>query len=144
MLTGADAALVIGDNALLWDHESLQIHEPGLSAPRRVTKIDLGEAWTSMTGLPFVWALWAGRPGAVDPEDVRALQETRDRAVDRPDLVSCEYFQAAPDHVEIGTRYLRENIKYYLGSDECAALELFYRYAADIGLVPGTAPLRFY
>jgi predicted solute-binding protein len=97
-----------------------------------------------MTGLPFVWALWAGRSDAVDQEDVRALQETRDRAVEHPDLVAREYFHEAPEHVEIGARYLRENIKYYLGSDECAGLELFYRYAADIGLVPATAPLRFY
>ena len=28
-------------------------------------KIDLGEQWTAMTGLPFVWAFWAGRPGAL-------------------------------------------------------------------------------
>ena len=37
-------------------------------------KIDLGAEWTRLTGLPFVWAFWAGRPGAIDAAGVAALQ----------------------------------------------------------------------
>ena len=33
----------------------------------------------------------------------------------------------------IGARYLRDNIKYDLGDEERAGLELFYRYAAEVG-----------
>ena len=29
---------------------------------RLVTRIDLGQAWKDWTGLPFVFAVWAGRP----------------------------------------------------------------------------------
>ena len=47
---------------------------PTTSQRRGVEKIDLGEAWTAMTGLPFVYAFWAGRPGVVAPDDVAALQ----------------------------------------------------------------------
>ena len=36
-------------------------------------KIDLGEVWTQMTGLPFIYAAWTGRPGAVDAGGCRAL-----------------------------------------------------------------------
>ena len=50
MLAVADAALLIGDPAL--DHEG------------EVARLDLGEAWTRLTGLPFVFAFWAGRRGA--------------------------------------------------------------------------------
>ena len=51
MLRRTDAALIIGDNALLLDHAALGLQ-----------KIDLGEMWTSTTGLPFVYAFWAGLP----------------------------------------------------------------------------------
>src|SRR4029450_7515510 len=56
MLKACDAALVIGDNALFTEHEALGLN-----------KIDLGEEWAGMTGLPFVYAFWAGRPGAGAP-----------------------------------------------------------------------------
>ena len=48
MLAQADAALVIGDPALFMDADG-----------RGLNKIDLGAAWTAMTGLPFVYAFWA-------------------------------------------------------------------------------------
>jgi chorismate dehydratase len=140
MLGHCDAALIIGDNALTIDHARLRI-----GADRRpVEKIDLGEAWTSATGLPFVYAFWAGRPGALAPDDVAALQAARDAGVKRPGELAREYFADAPEHAPLGERYLRDNIKYYLGGEERAALERFYRYAAEIGAAPPVRPLRFY
>ena len=68
MLTSCDAALIIGDNALFLDHDALGLE-----------KIDLGEAWVGMTGLPFVYAFWAGRPGILAAGDMAALQQARDR-----------------------------------------------------------------
>jgi predicted solute-binding protein len=44
----------------------------------------------------------------------------------------------------VATRYLRDNIKYHLGDEERAGLELFYRYAAEAGVVEHAAPLRCY
>ena len=55
MLRRCDAALVIGDAALFFNH-----------ARAGAEKIDLGEQWTKMSGLPFIWAFWAGRPGALE------------------------------------------------------------------------------
>jgi predicted solute-binding protein len=109
-----------------------------------VQKIDLGEAWTSLTGLPFVWAFWAGPAGRVTADDVTALQAARDAGVSQSDAVAHEYFRDAPRYRDLGARYLRDNIKYYLGADERAGLELFYRYAAEIGVVPSASDLRFY
>jgi chorismate dehydratase len=149
MLNRADAALVIGDKALL-----AQPQLAGLASsprggferlePGEVEKVDLGEAWSSMTGLPFVWAFWVGRAGALRPGDVTALQAARDAGVRHADQVAREYFRGDPEHQELGARYLRNNIKYYLGADERAGLELFYRYAAEIGVVPSARALRFY
>ena len=137
MLAHADTALVIGDKALVWDADMVRRNSDS------IIKIDLGEAWTSMTGLPFVWAFWAGRAGAVSADDAGALQAARDAGIRQSDVIAREYFRDAPQHGDLSVRYLRDNIKYYLGADERAGLELFYRYAAEIGVVPTTSDLRF-
>ena len=130
MLAETDAALIIGDNALFLESA--------------VEKIDLGEEWSAMTGLPFVWAFWAGRPGALRADDVDALQRARDDGVKRPEELARQYVADAPERQEAAARYLRQNIKYYLGSSERAGLEMFYRYAAEAGLVSTAAELRFF
>jgi predicted solute-binding protein len=116
-----------------------------LSGPafKSVEKIDLGETWTKTTGLPFVYAFWAGRPGALTAEDVQAIQAARDAGVADPEGVARDYL-SDPAQQAIGARYLRDNIKYYLGEPERAGLETFFRYAAQLGLVPEPGPLRFF
>jgi chorismate dehydratase len=128
MLAKHDAALIIGDNALF---------EP------RDASVDLGQAWLDFTGLPFVYAFWAGKSGILAPAHVKELQDTRDRGVAEADAVAREYLKDAPERHALGARYLRENIKYYLGDDERAGLELFYRYAAELGVAPAGS-IRFY
>ena len=135
MLERSDAALIIGDTALI-----LEAH----AAPHGVEKLDLGRIWTDATGLPFVYAFWAGRPGVLDPDDVRTLQHARDAGVQHPDELAREYFGGAPGRQALGARYLRDNIKYQFGDAERAGLELFYRYAAETGLVERVDPLQFY
>lgn len=132
MLARADAALIIGDNALLLDHDAAG-----------VTKVDLGEVWTGSTGLPFVYAFWTGRDEALTPDDVTAMQGALAEGERRPDEIGRAYF-SDPTRQQIAARYLRDNIKYHLGSDERAGLELFYRYAAELGLVANVGELRFY
>jgi predicted solute-binding protein len=145
MLADCDAALVIGDVALFLDPGAMPVKE---DAPRGATgaveKVDLGALWTSSTGLPFVYAFWAGRAGALTPGDVRALQQARDAGVRRIDDIAREYYPESPGQQAVGARYLRDNIQYRLGADERAGLELFYRYAAEAGLVPAVHELRFY
>jgi chorismate dehydratase len=153
MLARCDAALIIGDAALLLGG-NLEVRsrksevrsrksEVG-SRKSEVEKIDLGETWTAMTGLPFVYAFWAGRLGALDAADVAALQRARDAGVTQPDLIAREYFADSHEHQAIGARYLRDNIKYYLRDEERAGLEMFYRYAAEAGVVPSAGQLEFY
>jgi len=150
MLARGDAALIIGDKALVWEPETDMVRrKPDFDMVRRkpdfiVQKIDLGEAWTSMTGLPFVWAFWAGRAGVLTGGDVAALQAARDAGVKHSAAIAGEYFRDAPQHRDLGARYLRNNIKYYLGDDEREGLERFYRYAAEIGIAPGEPALRFF
>jgi chorismate dehydratase len=136
MLAACDAALIIGDNALFLDEAALK--------SRNIEKIDLGEVWSSMTGLPFVYAFWAGRPGAASAADLQALQDARAGGVARPEELAQQYFASKPERTAIGAAYLRDNIKCFLGDDECAGLELFYRYAAEEGVVESARELRFF
>lgn len=145
MLSIADAALLIGDNALFEDGTSQRV--AGMSGSTQgpaVEKIDLGRVWTDATGLPFVWAVWAGREGCVAPEGVRAMQGARDRGISRPEELAAAYFAADRARQAVGARYLRDNIKYSLGTQEQAGLERFYRYAAELGVVANAEPLRFF
>ena len=145
MLDRGDAALIIGDKALVWEPETVRLKpDTTYDNDSIIQKIDLGEAWTSMTGLPFVWAFWAGPAGVLSPEDVSALQEARQAGVQQSDAIGREYFRDAPQHRDLGARYLRDNIKYYLGAEERAGLDLFYRYAAEVGVAPGDQAVRFY
>ena len=131
MLRDCDAALLIGDPALFLDHEALG-----------VTKVDLGEAWTSLTGLPFVWAFWAGRPGVVPPGAVAALREARDHGVQASDELAAAY--CGPERAAHGQAYLRENIQYGFGEREVAGLRKYYELAARHGVVDATrAPLYY-
>lgn len=136
MLARCDAALIIGDVALF--------ESPGGGPGSTLEKIDLGEVWTAFTGLPFVYAFWAGRPGALTVDDVEALRRARDEGVQRPEQIARDYLAGSPERQEVGGRYLRHNIKYYLGDDERAGLERFYRYATEVGVVSSARALDFY
>ena len=136
MLAHCDAALIIGDKALFQSTVDSQ--------QSTVEKIDLGDVWTTTTGLPFVYAFWAGRPSALTGDDVAALQRARDEGVRRPEQLAREYLAETPERYDAGGRYLRHNIKYHLGEDERAGLEAFFRYAAEAGVVPSARIPEFY
>lgn len=133
MLEVADAALIIGDPALAVD-----------PLPPGIQKIDLGLAWQELTGLPFVYAAWAGRPGVLTPRHVGALAAARDRGVASLDTLAHE--AAGGDPVRAGTlaSYLRHNLRYTFGPREQAGLERFHALAAEVGHTSRALPLRFY
>jgi chorismate dehydratase len=133
MMTACDAALVIGDNALFTDHEAVGAE-----------KIDLGEEWIGMTGLPFVYAFWAGRPGAVGADDIAALQQARDKGVQATATIGRETFPEDPEKAARADLYLRENVKYALGEPEVAGLRRFYELAAEVGVLGNAETPRFY
>jgi chorismate dehydratase len=133
MIRECDAALVIGDNALFTDEQALGLE-----------KVDLGEEWIGMTGLPFVYAFWAGRPGVAGPADVAALQEARDRGLAATAAIGRQSFPDDPEKAARADLYLRENVKYALGEREIAGLRRFYELAAEVGALPSVEIPSFY
>src|SRR4029078_7333089 len=94
-------------------------------ARRGLLKIDLGVEWTAMTGLPFVWAFWAGRPEVLSGEDVAALIDARDAGVAASDRIATAY--CPPEHAARGRAYLKDNILYRLGDRAEAGVQRYYQ-----------------
>ena len=131
MLRRCDAALLIGDAALFLDHELLG-----------VTKLDLGECWTDLTGLPFVWAFWAGRPGVLSDGHVRMLLAAKDAGTLAPDSIAAAY--CGPGRAAHGARYLKENMRYDCGARELEGLATYYELAQKHGVVARAGTPVFY
>ena len=133
MLSRADAALVIGDPAFEIDPEAMG-----------VTKTDLGAEWSALTGLPFVYAMWTGRHGAVSSVQVRALQDARDAGVAHLAAIGKAESGGDPAREARNLVYLRDNLKYGLGEREAAGLRRFLELGVQAGVMPEMKPLRFY
>ncbi len=133
MLAGADAALVIGDPALEIDPVALGVR-----------KIDLGDEWTALTGLPFVYAAWTGRPGAVEQTDVAALQRAQAEGVQAVAAIAAEYAGTRVAARPLAEAYLRDNVRYGMGPEEIAGLQLFLDWAADLGAGTARRAVTFY
>lgn len=130
MLAMADAALVIGDPALYFEGD--------------VARLDLGEEWTARTGLPFVFAFWAGRPGVLTAADVARLQGSLRSGLAALSAIATSYNGYGAGHGAQNEAYLRSNIVYSLGEAELAGLREFYRKAHALGLIPRVPELRFH
>jgi len=130
MLAQADAALLIGDPALAFNG-------------RRVRIYDLAAEWRKFTGLPFVFAVWAGPRKAGLSKFSRDFQESRDYGLAHIGEIAAEYAPRhgmTPDEVKI---YLTENINYNLDDKHREGLDLFYRLAREQGLIPAVTEVTF-
>jgi chorismate dehydratase len=130
MLASADAALLIGDPALYLDL-------PGEA-------LDLGQEWTRVTSLPFVYAFWAGRPGVADAAAVARLQQAVRQGQAGVARIAAAYNGLGAGQAARSEDYLRTNIVYRLGAEELAGLSEFYRRAFQLGLIPRQPELRFH
>ena len=122
-LAAHDAAVRIGDKALF---------EP---LPAGASAHDLGLAWTQATGLPFVFAVWAARPGVVDQRLIRLLHESRRRGAAEIERIAEAFVWNGRRDPALVRRYLVEHIHYRLGPAELAALRRFFGSAARLGLI---------
>lgn len=119
-----DAVLLIGDRAM---HACL----PGFGHA-----YDLGEEWTNWTGLPFVFAVWAVRPGVDLGVVESALHEAKRLGLQNAGPI------AAIEGPRLGLgagfcrRYLETILSYDLGERELAGLRHFAALAREIGLIP--------
>jgi chorismate dehydratase len=138
MLAEADAALLIGDPALLArEHRAaIDATHPGL------IWLDLATIWREFTGLPWVAAVWAVRPEALGPAGLTAAQliadlaASRDNGLQNIDGLVREWTPRLAISAATIRTYLTENIHYNLDETCWDAVVEFRRLAAAIGVLP--------
>lgn len=133
-----DAALVIGDSALSqpWERFFPNVH-------------DMGTLWWQMTGLPFVFAVWAVRkefarnyPDRV--EDVLTLLKTS-RGLGNENMNQIVEKACTRLGIDVSiARLYYASLVYHLRDREKQGIEMFFKGLYQTGVTDETAPLVFF
>jgi cyclic dehypoxanthinyl futalosine synthase len=127
---GKRGALVIGDPALELEGRFRHV-------------LDLGLAWQEWTGLPFVFAAWCGRAGALTADDEALFLRAKEEGMGRREAIADAHASRSGLPATSLRAYLTDAIHYDLGDAERSGLERFYAEAASAGLLP-PATARFF
>lgn len=121
-----DGVLLIGDKVIT--------HRPRGFA----FEVDLGAAWRELTGLPFVYAVWAMLADE-DPGDLpELLSRSRDLGVSRLSEIAERRATTAGWPVDIARRYLAEYMDYRMTDRHREGMELFLGKTTELGLLEAT------
>lgn len=134
------AYLVIGDQALKY------FHQP----PEGFAVYDLARLWHNFTGLPFVFALWLGRKEVL-AQKASALKRLQELLLEIIDQLPETLAGLATAETQSGNfsplqlqDYWENAISYHLDEAAHAGLELFFRRAAGLKLIPAAPRLKFF
>jgi chorismate dehydratase len=127
MLRNADAALLIGDPALVYKGDA--------------HVFDLASEWRKFTGLPFVFALWALRLFDHHTYLRPDFESSRHQGLAHLGEIAAEWAPRLGFPAEAIRIYLTENIDYTLDEENLAGLRLFYRLAHEVGIIPSVKEL---
>ncbi len=132
MLTDSDAALLIGDPALV-----LSV-PPAVAGGLTLRKFDLADLWHHHTGLGFVFAMWMTKRKSFDIDFAAA----RDEGLAHLDEIVANYetdIRLGPGEMR---RYLSEDISYSVDDSMRSGMELYFELAATNGFIERNKPLR--
>ena len=121
-----DFVLLIGDPAIEFQR-----------APHAHEIFDLGLAWTELTNLPFVYAVWALRRGIENKELRRELRQAKRFGMETLDYL----IETRPEFdADFRRDYFEWHIQYHLGEDEKRAIAKFCELLRKLSLGPVFAP----
>jgi chorismate dehydratase len=142
MLEQADAAILIGDPALLaLEERNNQFERTG----EELVYLDLAEEWRKLTGLAFVSAVWAVAPIVVTPASggsvlgesiAQDFVLSRDHGLANIDALVAEWSQRFPIPEQTIRTYLTTNIHYVLDEECVEGMRGFFHMAAELGILP--------
>ncbi len=130
------AFLAIGDEALRLSARDVYPH-----------RLDLGEAWHSWTGLPFVFALWVIQKKAAEKWNgslgniIKILVSAKDWGtthIEHVCAVAAQKGVLGEDELKVYYRGLRFDLRQI----EQKGLRLFYRFLRDMGEIPKVPELE--
>ncbi len=130
--TGAESpqtVLLIGDKVVT-----------DVPSPERYPhRLDLGQAWHEMTGLPFVYAAWMCKADrADDPEIIAAAAVLGRQLLHNRTRIDWIVRERAPRFgwpIGLAAEYLGSRLRYELDDRARAGAELFVQKAAELGVV---------
>jgi len=123
----ADAAVVIGNLALAM-------------SGRIGHEYDLGQEWWHLTGLPFVFAVWAVNPNADVGDLPQALRASLRLGLAHLDLIAEDAGRTLGLDPRLCGRYLRAMIRYELTPRAWQGMAHFFALCASMGLCPAAPP----
>ena len=128
---------VEGDARLLIGNQAIEFRLDPANADWRI--LDLGAEWKRCTGLPFVFALWAMRPGVPRDaaDELRELKESGVRSI--PQIVGAEVFSTPA----VRHRYLTEHIRFDVGDAGRKAIRHYANMLVRHGLISEPGELEF-
>ncbi len=139
MLERADAAIVIGDPALMaLEERANRVERSGEELVYR----DLAEEWHALTGLPFVSAVWGAAHGttawseSLEQRTGEDLIRSRDHGLQNIDALAAEWAQRMALTEQTIRIYLSSNIHYVLDEECIEGMHVFFREAAQTGVLP--------
>jgi len=139
MLAAADAAILIGDPALL----SLEERENRREREEEdLVYHDIAHEWRTLTDLPFVSAVWAAhadapeRSGLSWDEVAADFVRSRDHGLANVEALVSEWSQKLPIPEHTIRLYISENIHYVLDEECMEGMRAFFTMAAESGVLP--------
>jgi chorismate dehydratase len=135
MLERADAAIVIGDPALMALEERANRFE---RTEEELVYHDLAQEWRALTGLPFISAVWSLAPsaGALSEQINNDFIRSRDHGLAHIDQLAEEWSRRVALSEETIRAYLTTNIHYVLDEECLEGMRGFFRMAAESGVLP--------
>jgi chorismate dehydratase len=134
MLQKADAAILIGDPALLALEERANRFE---RTGEELVYHDLAEEWNTLTGLPFVSAVWGiACSSPLDESIAEDFIQSRNHGLENIDALVDEWSVRIPISEETIRTYLTTNIHYILDEECIEAMKVFFHLAAKAGILP--------
>lgn len=134
MLDVNDAALIIGDPAMLIDRSGLRVY-------------DLAEEWRGHTGLPFVFAFWAVRNRSEGffhgSEKVIDFKAALEEGLANIPTIAATYSKSLNLPVSELIEYLTVNISFRLDDVAIRGLEHYYTLAHECGLIEKPRRVEF-
>jgi chorismate dehydratase len=134
MLDRADAAILIGDPALLALEERANRFE---RTGEDLAYHDLADEWRSISGLPLVSAVWAASPHApLDESVIQDFIQSRNHGLENMNALTAEWSRKLPISEQTIQTYLTTNMHYQLDDDCIEGIRGFFRMAAECGALP--------
>ena len=134
MLDHADAAILIGDPALFaLEERSNRFERTG----EDLVYHDLAHEWLSLSGLPFVSAVWGtSYRGPLEQRVSEDLIQSRIHGLENIEALVAEWSAKFPIPENTIRSYLSTNIHYVLDDDCIEGMRGFFRMAEETGVLP--------